>query len=68
MFDGAGLFVRPKGVKNSNDLAFDQTWGGFLNCLDGGGGIGADCNGYPENGVRFRQPDLVGLQRVERLL
>ena len=29
-----------------------------------GGGIGADCNGYPQNGVRYDTPDLVGLQRL----
>ena len=27
LFDGAGMFVRPKGAKNSNDLSTDFAWG-----------------------------------------
>ena len=27
LFDGAGMFVRPKGAKNSNDLAGEFAWG-----------------------------------------
>ena len=31
-----------------------------MNCLSAGGGIGADCNGYPENGVRYDSPTFSG--------
>ena len=31
-----------------------------MNCISAGGGIGADCNGYPENGVRFDSPTFGG--------
>ncbi len=31
-----------------------------MNCLSNGGGIGADCNGYPENGVRYDSPTWSG--------
>ena len=41
------MFIRPKGAKNSNDLAGEFAWGGVVTCLTAGGGIGADCNGYP---------------------
>ena len=34
LFDGAGLFVRPKGAKNSNDMRQRFTWGNFTNCLE----------------------------------
>ena len=60
LFDGAGMFVRPKGAKNSNDLATDFTWGNVVNCLSGGGGLGADCNGYPDNAVRYDTPTWAG--------
>ena len=60
LFDGQAFFIRPKGAKNSNDLTGDFTWGTVVNCLSAGGGIGADCNGYPENGVRYDSPTLSG--------
>ncbi len=48
LFDGAGMFIRPKGAKNANDLASATfTWGNVVTCLSGGGGVGADCDGYP---------------------
>ena len=31
-----------------------------MNCLSGGGGIGADCNGYPYNGFRYDTPTWAG--------
>jgi hypothetical protein len=31
------------------------------NCLEAGGGPGADCNGYPQNGVRYDTPTWFGL-------
>ena len=56
VFDGAGMFVRPKGAKNSNDLAGDFAWASALRCLGLGFGIGADCNGYPNEAVRYDSP------------
>ena len=48
LFDGAGMFVRPKGAHGSADLGgTDFTWHNVVNCLAGGGGVGADCAGYP---------------------
>ena len=60
LFDGAGMFVRPKGAKNSNDLSSDFTWGNVVTCLSGGGGVGADCAGYPYNGFRYDTPTWAG--------
>jgi Gram-negative porin len=60
LFDGQGYFVRPKGARNSNDLSSDFTWGAVVNCLSGGGGIGADCNGYPDNAFRYDTPTWGG--------
>ena len=60
LFDGAGMFVRPKGAKNSNDLSTGFGWGGVVNCLSGGGGVGADCAGYPYNGFRYDTPTWAG--------
>ena len=61
LFDGGGMFVRPKGAKNSNDLATgDFKWSEVTNCLVDGGGLGADCNGYPNNGFRYDTPTWWG--------
>ncbi len=61
LFDGSFFCVRPKGAKNSNDLnSGDFTWGAVTNCLSNGGGLGADCNGYPQNGVRYDSPTWSG--------
>ena len=61
LFDGGGMFVRPKGAKNSNDLATgDFVWAQVVNCLVNGGGLGADCNGYPNNGFRYDTPTWWG--------
>ena len=60
LFDGAGMFIRPKGAKNSNDLSTDFAWGAVVNCLSGGGGVGADCAGYPYNGFRYDTPTWAG--------
>jgi len=60
LFDGANFFLRPKGFpKNAEGLA-TVTWGNVVNCLEAGGGIGADCNGYPNNGVRYDSPTWGG--------
>ena len=61
LFDGQAFFVRPTGAKNSNDMNFGEfSWGNVVNCLSAGGGIGADCNGYPQNGVRYDSPTFGG--------
>ncbi len=36
------------------------TWGSALTCISGGGGIGADWNGYPQNGFRYDSPTFGG--------
>jgi hypothetical protein len=60
LFDGAGMFVRPKSARNSNDLEVDFTWLNVVTCLSGGGGVGADCAGYPYNGFRYDTPTWAG--------
>ena len=60
LYDGVGMLIRPKGTKNSNDLASEFTWGAVTTCLAGGGGIGADCNGYPANNFRYDSPTFAG--------
>ena len=60
VFDGAGMFVRPKGAKNSNDMANEFAWGAVLTCNTNGGGLGADCNGYPQNAFRYDTPTWWG--------
>ncbi len=63
LFDGAGMFIRPKGnaggTNNAGNLV-NLTWGNAVNCLSGGGGVGADCEGYPFNGVRYDTPTFGG--------
>ena len=61
LFDGAGMFLRPKGAKNSNDLASEFKWGNVvLTASTNGGGLGADCNGYPQNAFRYDTPTWGG--------
>jgi hypothetical protein len=62
MFDGAFFFLRPTGTgipRNAQGLS-SLGWGSFLTCLEQGGGIGADCNGFPQNGVRYDTPTWAG--------
>jgi hypothetical protein len=54
------MFVRVKGAKNSNDMAGEFAWNGVLTCNAAGGGLGADCNGYPQNAFRYDSPTLAG--------
>jgi hypothetical protein len=61
VFDGAGMFIRRKGAgPGSNDLATEFKWGAVLTCNANGGGLGADCNGYPQNAVRYDTPTWGG--------
>ena len=32
----------------------------MLTCIGGGGGLAADCNGYPDNAVRYDTPTWAG--------
>jgi hypothetical protein len=60
MFEGAGFFLRPSGNNTTAGLA-TATWGSMgLTCLTGGGGVGADCNGLPQTGVRYDTPTFAG--------
>ena len=59
VYSGAGMFIRPRGAKNATDLGTDFVWLNVLTCL-AGAGIGADCNGYPENAVRYDSPTFAG--------
>ena len=55
------MFVRPKGARNANDMSTgDFSWLSTVTCLDGGGGVGADCNGYPQSGFRYDSPTFGG--------
>jgi predicted porin len=64
LFDGQGMFLRAHGAKGADGLATSvangATWGASVTCISGGGGIGADCNGYPQNGVRYDSPTWGG--------
>ena len=60
MFEGNGFFLRPSG--NNSTLGLSRaTWGSMgLTCLTGGGGVGADCNGLPQTGIRYDTPTFGG--------
>ena len=60
LFDGSFFFLRPKGFPKNAEGLSTVTWGNVTNCLEGGGGLGADCNGYPDNGVRYDTPTWYG--------
>src|SRR5262245_13539969 len=65
LFDGAGMFLRPSAARNYNDLVSFKgggafTWGNIVQCIGRGGGVGADCAGYPYNGVRYDSPTWAG--------
>ncbi len=49
-------------VRNSNNTGTAGGWGGYATCapLDGGGGVGGDCDGYPNNNVRYDTPVFSG--------
>jgi hypothetical protein len=60
LFDGSNFFLRPKGFPHNAQGLSAITWGGVTACLEAGGGLGADCNGYPNNGVRYDSPTYWG--------
>jgi hypothetical protein len=60
LFDGSFFFLRPHGFPHNAEGLSAITWGNVTNCLEAGGGLGADCNGYPQNGVRYDSPTWAG--------
>ena len=66
VFDGAGMFLRPRGLNGAHGIGLSSflgsgaTWGAVVTCLSGGGGVGADCAGYPYNGFRYDTPTFAG--------
>ncbi len=55
MYDVNAFAIRGGGPTN-------PTWGGIASCapLDGGGGVAGDCDGYPNNQVRYDTPTYAG--------
>lgn len=51
VFVGNGTAIQVNGGTNS-------TWGAFLNCASGIGGIGIDCNGIYRKGIRYDLPSF----------
>jgi Gram-negative porin len=60
LFDGSFFLLRPKGFPQNAEGLSSITWGNVTNCLEAGGGLGADCNGYPQNGIRYDTPTWYG--------
>ena len=64
LFDGAGMFLRAKGAPGADGIATSsasgQAWISTVTCISAGGGVGADCAGYPYNGVRYDSPTFGG--------
>jgi hypothetical protein len=60
LFDGSFFWLRPKGSHPNAQGLSSLTWGNFTNCLFGGGGLGADCNGFEGNGFRLDSPTWSG--------
>src|SRR4029079_8687881 len=55
LFDNAGFFLR-----NQNGSLSALTWGSIDFCRTAGLGIGGDCNGVPDNVVRYDSPTFAG--------
>ena len=47
LFDGQACLSGRRAPRTPTILRPISTWGGVVTCLTAGGGIGADCNGYP---------------------
>jgi hypothetical protein len=62
MYDVNAFGVRNKGTKTQSGAS----WGQFASCQslqggpDGGAALGADCDGYPNNNVRYDTPTVAG--------
>ncbi len=67
-FDGAGMFLRPKGgtglaTGNPAVVAANRstgTFGSLAFCNSVAFGIGSDCNGFRTNAIRYDSPTLAG--------
>ncbi len=57
--EGAGFFLRPKGVSKAKSAVVALNWGNFLWCEGLNAGIGGDC-GVPTSGVRYDSPTFAG--------
>ncbi len=57
MYDVNAFNVRTSAGGNSG-----TSWGGLASCapLNGGGGVGGDCDGYPHNNIRYDSPVFAG--------
>lgn len=57
LYDVNGFFLR-----NSDGSLSNLTYGSIANCttLDGAGGVSADCDGTPNNNVRYDTPTFAG--------
>jgi len=62
-YDVNSFFLRRRGVNNvaaglANSTAL--TWGSVSDCVTVGGAVAADCDGYPNNNVRYDTPTIRG--------
>ncbi len=63
IFDGANFGIRSNGVFSSASAtlaAADLRWGDVATCRHISAGIAADCNGVPNNAVRYDSPTFAG--------
>ncbi|MCB1519895.1 MAG: porin [Hyphomicrobiaceae bacterium] len=64
IFDGANFALRSNGLTSSGaagrPVAGDLAWGEVGFCHHIGAGIAADCNGVPQNAVRYDSPTFGG--------
>ena len=59
LYDVNGFQLREK---TDGDFANGLVWGDLASCqtVDGGGGVSADCDGFPNNNVRYDTPVFAG--------
>ncbi len=61
-FEGGGFIMRPKGAASGYaGITGGTSWQSFLNCSLVGG-IGGDCYGAPQSGVRYDSPTFGGFR------
>ena len=59
LFDNNSFFLRKNGVL-LNNAAFGGTWGALATCPKIQAGVSADCDGVPNNNVRYDTPTFGG--------
>ncbi|MGQ0456933.1 MAG: porin [Hyphomicrobium sp.] len=61
-YDNNAFILRANGVLFSDPVDGTFRWGDLASCatLDGGGGVVADCDGYPNNNLRYDTPVFAG--------